>query len=177
VEASSVRILDSVVESAALALFESVGISLERADSVGGRADDNIGASIGFTNRKVRGALVLISTTDLVTASLPPEARGAPSDEQISDWMGELANQLLGRIKNKLLDFGIALEMSTPTVMWGLELASKATRAHIRRCFAFRHETQSLSVFVDAIAAPDFGFASSNPTQGVGVPEGELRLF
>ncbi|HEX6274670.1 MAG TPA: chemotaxis protein CheX [Polyangiaceae bacterium] len=173
---SSVEMLDSAVEAAALALFESAGLPLEKSAAIG-RADDNIGASIGFTSPKLRGALVLISTRELVARSLPVELEGGTSEEQISDWMGELANQLLGRLKNKLLALGVALEMSTPTVIWGLELASKETRSRLRRRFTFRHEDQPLSVFIDAVAAPDFEFTASDTAQGAGVLEGELQLF
>jgi len=176
VEATSVRMLDAAVEAAALALFDSLGIPLESEASVG-RSDDNIGASIGFTSPKLKGALVLISTRALVARALPSEVREGASEEQISDWMGELANQLLGRIKNKLLALGVALEMSTPTVIWGLELASKDTRSRLRRRFAFRHGGQPLSVFVDAVSAPDFEFTVSEAAQGPGIAEGELTLF
>jgi len=41
-----------------------------------------------------------------------------PTDVQITyfDWAGELANQFLGRLKNKLLGYGVRLAMGTPEI-------------------------------------------------------------
>jgi CheY-specific phosphatase CheX len=175
-DATSIKTLDSVVEGAALALFESVGAPLEKVQAVA-RSSDDIGASIGFTSSGLRGALVLISTRQLIKRVLPEEVRRNATDEHIADWMGELANQLLGRIKNKLLPLGVALEMSTPTVIFGLDLASKDTRSSQRRSFAFRHGNDALSVFLDAVAAQGFAFSGSETGAGVGIAEGELALF
>jgi CheY-specific phosphatase CheX len=175
VQASSIATLDAVVDAAVLALFESVGISLERATPPD-HSEDNIGATIGFTSATLRGSVILISTRDFVARALPKEVPAGTGEEQLSDWTGELANQLLGRIKNKLLGLGVTLEMSTPAVIWGLELATKSTRSRLRRRFTYAHDGQPLSVFVDVVAAPDFEFTPSG-AHAPGIAEGELTLF
>ena len=173
---SSVKTLDSVVESASFALFESVGVPLERVPAVT-RSRDDIGASIWFTSSVLRGAVVLISTRALVRQALPEEMREGAPDEQIADWMGELTNQLLGRIKNKLLSFGVTLEMSTPTVIFGIDLANKDTRARLRRQFAFRSGEEPLSVFLDAVSAPGLELTLLEEPPPAGIAEGDLALF
>ena len=175
-EATSVKTLDAVVEGAVRALFEGLGIELDVVPAVA-RTSDDIGASIGFTSPTLRGAVVLISTRKLVHRALPDEVREGATDEHIADWMGELANQLLGRIKNKLFPLGVALEMSTPTVIFGIDIARKDTRSSVRRFLAFQHQGEPLAVFLDAVAAPDFAFSSPESAVAVGIAEGELALF
>jgi CheY-specific phosphatase CheX len=176
VEAESVATLDEIVESACLALFDSVGTPLVRADA-GSHSRDDIGASIGFTGRMVRGALVLVSTRRLVEMALPQEIRAGVTDSHVADWMGELANQLLGRIKNKLVSHGVVLDMSTPTVMFGLEIARKDRRSGLRRYFEFRHDDQPLRVVLDAEVTDEFERCLSLKPTEAGLPEGELALF
>jgi CheY-specific phosphatase CheX len=157
-------------------LFEAVGAPLEAADGHIGASDD-VGASIGFTGPELRGSLVLISTHRFVQKVLPREIEAGDSAEQIADWTGELANQLLGRIKNKLLTYGVTLEMSTPTVIFGLELIRKNSRSSICRQFSFRHGDHWLSVYFDAVTAPSFELSvPTQPPEG-GIAEGELALF
>lgn len=36
-----------------------------------------------------------------------------------SDWIGELNNQLVGRIKNRLIQYGVTVQMGTPIILSG----------------------------------------------------------
>jgi CheY-specific phosphatase CheX len=172
----SLETLDALIGSACRALFESVGAKLEPVDKVVSAGDD-VGATIGFTGSVLRGALVMISTKRLIQKVLPPEIVPGASDTQVADWMGELTNQLLGRIKNKLLSYGVTLEMSTPTVIFGLELARKDTGASVRRHLAFRHENHPLLISFDAVGAPDLELSIPEEPVDPGIAEGELALF
>ena len=173
---SSVNLLDAVIGDACRALFEAVGARLEPSDAHTGTADD-VGASIGFTGPALRGALVMISTHRFVQRVLPAEIEAGDSAEQVADWTGELANQLLGRIKNKLLTYGVTLEMSTPTVIFGLELIRKSSRSSICRQFSFRQGEDALSIYFDAVAAPGFELTPPTEPPEPGIAEGELALF
>ena len=44
------------------------------------------------------------------------------SDDELSDWLGELANQLADRFKNKVVPYGRKLELGVPTVIQGVGL-------------------------------------------------------
>ncbi len=70
---------------------------------------------IGFSGEQLQGTLVLCATQALLDS---PMFRDASSE----DWIGELANQLLGRIKNRLLSYGITIFLSTPVTMRGSQL-------------------------------------------------------
>src|SRR5690606_38725885 len=56
---------------------------------------------IGFTAPDFRGNLALVLSSQLAEAT--------QSGSDVIDWVGELTNQLLGRIKNKLTPYAIAL--------------------------------------------------------------------
>jgi CheY-specific phosphatase CheX len=172
----SIALLDSVIEEAVVALFVSVGLSLSR-DVASAKSPDDMGASIGFAGPELRGALVLISTRKLVRFALPPEVQDRTSDEQLADWMGELSNQLLGRIKNKLIAFGVTLSMGTPAVMLGLDLARKDRHRGVRRHFAFRHGEESLSVYFDAIASAEVMLKVPSVPPDAGIVEGDVAFF
>jgi CheY-specific phosphatase CheX len=172
----SLALLDTALEDTTLALFESIGVRLWRA-SVPPQASDDIAASIGFAGAELRGALVLISSRRLVHQALPREVADREADEQLADWMGELTNQLLGRVKNRLLRYGVALAMGTPTVVFGNALSQKDRHKGLRRRFGFRHADQSLSVCFDAISTPGLSLAVPMTPPAFGILEGDVALF
>jgi CheY-specific phosphatase CheX len=157
-------------------LLDSVGAPLEPLPRTVAVTDD-VGASIGFTGPVLRGALVMTSTRRLVRKVLPADLAAEGTDPQIADWTGELANQLLRRIKNKLLAYGVVLEMSTPTVFFGLELARKHTGSTVRRELAFRHGDEPLVVTFDAQTSKDIDLTTPLEEAAAAVAEGDLTLF
>jgi hypothetical protein len=72
---------------------------------------------IGFSARGLQGQLILGSSIEPLEQSNP--ARNVP----VRDWMGELSNQLLGRIKSQLLLYGVELTVSTPLILRDSHLA------------------------------------------------------
>ena len=51
----------------------------------------------------------------------------------LADWLGELSNQLAGRFKNKLCQFGLQPQLTTPTTVSGkmLMLGALAGEVHV----------------------------------------------
>jgi chemotaxis protein CheX len=78
-------------------------------------------ASIGLSGPgALRGSLVLIAAPEFFGSVYPPEiATRQLSNEKVADWASELANQLLGRIKNRLSSRGLDFSLSIPTVVRG----------------------------------------------------------
>jgi hypothetical protein len=66
---------------------------------------------IGFSGKGIRGRLILGSSIEPLEACNP--ARSVPA----RDWLGELSNQLLGRIKNQLLLYRVELSVTTPLIV------------------------------------------------------------
>lgn len=88
-------------------------------------------AMVGFAGPGLRGSLLVQASRELARALRPSElvSRGQPSDACLCDQMGEYANQVVGRAKNRALSWGIALAVATPIAAIGNELRVAATEA------------------------------------------------
>lgn len=78
------------------------------------------GAVLGFTGESMRGTLVLAMAAETIHRSSPP-----PSGS-LREWIAELSNQLLGRIKNQLLAYGVEIHVTVPVVIRGRLLSSES---------------------------------------------------
>lgn len=81
-------------------------------------------AVLGFSGEAVKGSLIVSCEKTLLQTSHPNLAMGMPvEDPDLSDWIGEIANQILGRFKNKCSAAGVVFSMSTPTALMGSQLS------------------------------------------------------
>lgn len=170
------ELLGQTLESAAHGLFEHLGV-----DAFIGEATENlkhdIACSVGFASPTLRGSLTLTADQAFVTACRPPEVRGAEATAaDISDWMGELGNQLLGRFKNRLISYGVVVELGTPAVLYGFQIQRHSGRMPIACQRLVRSQHGTLSVHIDAHASPDFQMQEVQ-SEDQAMPEGELALF
>ena len=162
-------IVHSVVVRVTQALFSAYEVRVEEqaAPTIDPSDDVPYAAVLGFTGKDMKGTLVLAPTRVLLARShlgLPCEFR---------DWSGELANQLLGRIKNELLPYGIEIFASTPVTMRGHYLASIPRCEQSLRCFAA--SPGNVSVWFDAELSAGVSFGEP---RGESVPrEGDTILF
>lgn len=70
---------------------------------------------IGFGGKGVRATCLIGAQRTLVEASC--RVRSRPRD-----WIAELANQLVGRVKMKLLGYGVSVTMTTPLALSGVRV-------------------------------------------------------
>src|SRR5262245_41188432 len=108
---------------AGMALFSAYDVDLH---PMTGNARDrckdlNLISIIGFAGRQLSGSLVLGSSEEPLTLSMPRGSTGR-------GWIAELANQLLGRMKNKVLARGIEFYAMPPAVVSGTHLAIVTSR-------------------------------------------------
>ena len=122
------QLFEQVASKACEELFGRYGLAVRRA----GDEDDPVSPDflvcsvIGFTGRDLRGTLILALTEDLSGLSNPVAGidRGnSPNPMAQRDWVGELSNQLLGRIKLDLLRWGIEISLNLPALLLGRHLA------------------------------------------------------
>jgi CheY-specific phosphatase CheX len=168
--------LDDLVVGAALALFESVGVHLERQEPPPTTPPDHdMAASIGFVSAEVRGALAITTRRELVMRAWPKELGAKPpSETAVADWCGELSNQLMGRLKNRLLEHGLALEQGTPSVVTGWQLHRSPSTTNLAKVFAFKGEASSLLVYLDMEVPDGFRLAEGGERPAT---EGNVVLF
>jgi CheY-specific phosphatase CheX len=117
------RLLTQAAFEAGMALFSAYDVSLEPADLdvYQARGNLNLISVVGFAGRQIAGTLVLGATEEPLQLSMPQGASAR-------DWIGELANQLLGRIKNKVLRRGIEIYAMPPAVVSGEHLTPVTSR-------------------------------------------------
>lgn len=142
---------------------------------------DGILAIIGFGGADMRGSLVLSANCGMLRSSFPVKQRvdadPGPCPEHLQDWAGELANQLLGRFKSRLLAHGITLQLGTPTTVSGLELRVRSCGGELQSKPLFLYSGDDwLVVRLDALASADVTLSES-PEAGLAAAEGDVLLF
>jgi CheY-specific phosphatase CheX len=135
---------------------------------------DGMLAVIGFGGRSFRGSLVVSANRGLLEGSCPVPCAG--NEDQLQDWLGELANQLLGRLKAQLLGHGIVIELGTPTTVAGLELRVRPRGERHTPPLWLVAGSDWLVVRLDAIAAPNVLLCLS-PDPSNSAMEGDVLLF
>ena len=146
-------------------LFDSYGVALERVDPEAIPVLPVIlSGLVGFSGPGIRGATIL-------AASEKPIASSNPVDGSLGDWIAELANQLVGRIKNQLLLRGADLYVTTPIVLPGDHIAPMR-RPDITP-LVFAADGGSVYVWIELETHADFVLGTPSEV----VSEGEALLF
>lgn len=172
--ADSQDVVEAILIECSQALFEHYGVRLERVRNaeVAEIWDEHLSLAgvIGFTSEAMRGSLVL-------AVGKRPLSLIEAEERHHRDWIQELSNQLLGRVKNRLLPFGIDLKMTTP-------LSLRATHLTLEPCIStsspllFRtSDGGALCVLLDAEHDPEFELSKSEAADKACLDEGSLLLF
>lgn len=120
---------------------------------------------MGFVGDAVRGTCVLAAAQQTIMAA-------APRDAAARDWIGELANQLVGRLKAKLLARGATIALSTPLVLKGVKL-SPLPRTDVAPV-VFESPAGRVLVWLEVEVEDSFQLAEPRP---LSASEGELLVF
>ena len=86
-------------------------------------AESDFVSILGFGDQDLRGSSVLVATPEFVRslASGPVHS--------VLDWIGELNNQIVGRLKNRLARLGLNPQLGTPISVSGIDLDLEALGA------------------------------------------------
>lgn len=169
--------IDSYLSGSALDLFEAQGLRLEARTASTAELSEPLASSIGFTSDNMKGVLVLVMEKALVLASLPANLRAKHyDDELLADWVGELSNQLLGRLKTRFIASGIQIALSTPIVFVGREMRHFFRPSPIQRKLGFGGKGEAVVEFL-ANYERDFEIAKGEGPAEQGPPEGEVLFF
>ena len=125
---------------------------------------------MSFRGQQLRGSVVLTASNGVLNVSCPA---GAASQ---CDWICELANQLAGRVKNRLLARGIEIQLATPVALNGQAL--RPLTAKRRDCEVFAGLGGTFCVWADYELTAGFSFPLDAPSGCEPViAEGETLLF
>lgn len=115
---------------------------------------------VSFSGAAMRGSVILSSSFGLVTQARPPLARATPLSADSAadwilarDWAGELANQVLGRMRNRLRLQGPVF-IAQPVVLSGAALSFALARGSRPRPHTFVARNQKVWFCMDALSDP-----------------------
>ena len=158
--------LQSMVASAAEELLKAYGVQVERLAEPWVETDEVLYTGVmGFIGEHVRGTCLLAAPMVTVLASAPDEARPR-------DWVGELANQLVGRLKSKLLAHGTTIALTTPVVLRGVRLQPLPRGS--AQPSVFETPAGRALVWLEVEVDSEFKLGALEP---LGVTEGDIVAF
>lgn len=106
--------VDSLIQASLVDLFQAYGIALApmpRSLRERPPALPDVSAMIGFTTESRRTGRLTLSLPSAVIGLMKIET---PNGFRQGDWARELTNQLMGRIKNRMLQFSVRLQAGLP---------------------------------------------------------------
>jgi hypothetical protein len=188
--ARNTEFLDRLTFDACCDFFAAHGVSLERRPAsplaaTGDTTDTSCGGLIAFTSPAISGSLFVVGSFAFLASCRPPQVTRAlaPSSSTdwilIRDWSMEIANQLLGRMRNRLYRYGISLDAKAPTAVSGVPLAISIRGRRSDPLQFLASGRHSLRVWLDAALGSEFDAAlDGGPVNPAGVPrEGDVIIF
>ena len=181
------EVLDGVLLRSTEELFGRRGIpvTLPVAETSLQIDDLHVGAVIGFDGPQIRGSLMLICTFQGAARSRPARLGGAAQLSSgvsrdwilVRDWTGELANQLVGRVKNRLLVFGIGFQIATPMALSGRGLALAVRKPINARTLVFGRGEECIRIVIDLASEPPLTSTMPSPGAEEAAREGDVIEF
>jgi len=166
------RPIDDLVFDCCRELFSAYQLDVHPRDRSDFPATEQLAVCgvMGFGGKSMRGALVLATTREPLEHT-NPDAFGSQRD-----WVCELTNQLMGRVKNQLLTLGVEVMLATPAGLSGENLSPTPSKLRAPQVFAAANGF--VCVWIDCEYTDGFELPSS-PPRGLEPPvaEGDAILF
>lgn len=125
---------------------------------------------IGFTHSALKGAMIVGCSEAILQRS-----HRASTGASRRDWSAELANQLLGRVKNRLVARGVDVDMTTPIALRGQHLTVDDADDKIK-VLSFHSSDGWVRVWIDLEVTGEIALTPEDATVAVAT-EGEMMLF
>lgn len=161
--------LNNLLFTATLGLFKAYNVTLAEDSSGAKETANQHTAVVGFHGTAISGAVILVVDNALLKASMQ-----TPTPER--EWLAELANQLLGRLKNRLLAYGVDVTASTPTVLGAVRIVPNGPKDQ-RQGITMVGNGSRATVWVDFQAKDPERLAKLARGETTVGREGDLILF
>ncbi len=170
--------IEALTKDSCSELFSAYGVTVSEHCNTSPIETTQFVGVIGFTGDDIRGTLLIAMDNDLLAATLQQDASpsGDTDTAVFRDWIGELSNQLLGRVKNLLLRRGSTITLSIPLVLRGEHLSPLPREGCQRICL----DTNSgqVQLWVDTEFARDYVLPAEDIPGSDDVPsEGDAMFF
>jgi hypothetical protein len=165
-------VLSDLVTSSASKLFEHYELPVD-IEQVEEQRIFRYAGVLGFTGDGIKGTMVVSASGPAIEATFPDG--GTQADRE--DWVGEICNQLLGRVANKIIGYGLSIRMSTPVTFSGKELSMQRVEAPEQRGWLLRGPGEA-DVYVHLAAEVEDHITWETAADAEDAPEeGDLMLF
>lgn len=176
IEPSGRDVVVSNLESSVIEFFAAYGVACSKTASAESIPGPEMGSIVGFRGPGVRGGLAFVAPAELIARMLPIPKKPAGAELQLRDWSAEIANQLVGRLKNKLSQHDIDFAVGTPVCFRGSSIRLSFLPEADGITLDFATGADGVRVYLDcALEEESVGEASSPPVRII--PEGEVLLF
>jgi hypothetical protein len=158
-------------------LFDGQNMSLSDDTSELSPGDETprISSCISFVSENVKGGLALHLPIEVLQKSHPTNP-GKASESELTDWSGELANQLVGRLKNKLLRYSLTLMVGIPAIMKRVNKKVLCTRAAVGSWHRFDCGEHPCHLKFESVIEPGIELKMAADDE-MPADEGETMLF
>lgn len=170
------RFVRDALEASVTELFDAYGVTCDVDSREPGQDQQlQLGSLIGFRGKRARGGLAFVAPAELISHLLPVPTDERAVELQLRDWTAEIANQLLGRLKNKLSVKAIDFDTGTAVCFTGMSVRLVFLSAGDGMSITFRAGDAALRVHLDCSIALDM---TDVPVEDLHVvAEGDVILF
>jgi hypothetical protein len=180
-DAKGHQIVNELYVQACSALLSAYGLEVSVREQDGGTSAGNKASYVSVLGANGDGISLLSMLKierDLVIVIHPLGPNGLTRPD-LEDWCLELNNQLVGRVKNKLLAYGPVLIVGLPVLLMGTDVsAAIAPQSEVHQYFVESADGQ-ITLTLSTLVAPGVDLQEMEPSiNGESVlAEGELALF
>lgn len=175
---ASIQQLARIFEESCLELFTGFNCQIQKTDDAMPEGSDDPVAMVDAGSPELEIAVILRLPVNILALTYPSGAEITQiSEEVLEDWIAEISNQLIGKIKNKLLNYGVRLTLGLPNAYFGVDMADLITegRHSMVTVFDIDHELLEVVLVVDVL--DDTMDLTTPPQDDEGPGGGELELF
>lgn len=169
-------VVASTLESSVVEFFQAYGVACNKSEGGGPPTGPEMGSIVGFRGKGLRGGLAFVASAEFVARLLPVPPRPARGELQLRDWSAEIANQLVGRLKNKLSQHDIDFEIGTPVCFRGSSIRLSFLPEADGVTLDFAVGADPVRIYLDCALAPTEGSGATAPAPRI-VTEGDIVLF
>ena len=155
----------------------TTGLIREAAGKTGVRAKPAYVSALGASGEGIAIMSMLKIDRDLLTR-LHPLGSADISELYLQDWCRELNNQIVGRLKNKLLCYGIEISLGLPVLLSGSGVTTIAAPNQTVSERSFESRDSLMTLALSTILDPDLEFLEQQSSADESaLLEGSLSLF
>lgn len=175
------QILNELYVHACRSLLSAYGLTAsvqEHRSGATSRNRVNYVSLLGANGEGIRLSSILKIDRNLVIR-LRPWGSANPSQPDLEDWCLELNNQLVGRLKNKLLGYGRVVIVGLPVLLTGTDVSPVTAANSEVRHYSVESADGQITLTLATLVVPDVELheMESSMDDDAVLVEGEVALF